>query len=116
MKKLVLIVLAAALILPLVGSQARAKKEEQVKIDICHVISANDVIPFYNVFLYFGKVKSVDESAVDAHLAHGDFTNFWGGDEAAGPINAFREAGAQLPAANCYFGVTADGVPYGPPE
>jgi len=119
MKKLLFVSLASAFVLAMFVPQTMAgekvKAEEKVKVDVCHIIAANDVIQFGPVELYFGKMNSISENAVDAHLGHGDFTSFWGGDVAAGPINAFREAGAHLPAANCYFGVNADG-PFGPPE
>ena len=91
-------------------SQGNSQNAE--KVDVCHVIAANDVISFGNeehwVDLYFGKEISVSENAGDAHEAHGDSTSFWGDDDAAGPINKFREAGAHLPAANCFFGIKQD--------
>ena len=87
---------------------------EKEKVDICHIIAENDVIPFgpAPVMLYFGEVESIAEYTVDAHEEHGDSTAFWGPDtvpSATGPINMFREAGAHLPAANCYFGIAPDG-------
>ena len=82
-------------------TQATAAKK--VKVDICHIIAANDVIPFFALTLYFGKEKSVSENALDAHEAHGDSTVFFGGDGAATAINLFREAGFHLPAANCFI-------------
>jgi len=108
MKKLLFVSLAFAFILAMSVPQAMAKGE---KVDICHIIEANDVIPFgpAPVLLYFGKVISVSENAVDAHLDHGDSIHFWSGEVAAGPINLFREAGANLPAADCYYGVKPDG-------
>ncbi len=113
MKILIFVCVALTIVCAMFVPQAMAGKK--VKVDVCHVIAENDVIQFEPVELFFGKVINTSENAVDAHLEHGDFTAFWGGKEAADPINAFREAGAHLPAANCFFGVNADG-PYGPPE
>ena len=112
MKKLLFLGLASALVLASFVPQAMAGKVEKIaKVDICHIISANDTIPFgpAPVWLYFGKEKSVAASAVPAHLDHGDSTTYWGGEAAATPINQFREAGANLPAADCYYGVKPDG-------
>jgi hypothetical protein len=111
MKNLLYVSMAFAFASAMVGAQAKPVLDNNVKVDVCHIIAANDVIPFgpEPVMLYFGKVISVSENAVDAHLAHGDSTSFWYGEEAAGPINQFREAGATLPAANCYYGVKLDG-------
>lgn len=124
MKKLLHLCLALAFASAMVGTEAMAgnkapkvkapkvkeekvKEVKEVKVDVCHIIEANDVIPFgpAPVYLSFGKVINVAEDAVDAHLEHGDSTAFWSGDAAAGPINIFREAGAHLPAANCFYGV-----------
>ncbi len=118
MKKLLFVSLAMVFVFAMFIPQATAVQEE--KVAVCHVIAANVVISFGPVKLYFGKEIQVAESALEAHLAHGDFDSFWGAntepDSSTGPINAFREAGAKLPAANCYFGELADGTLYGPPE
>jgi len=103
MKKIIVSFLVVASFF-VVAMPAMAKPE---KVKVCHVIEANDVIPFSfsgppTVNLHFGKVISVSEMAVEAHTGHGDSTSFFGGDEAAGPIDAFKAAGANLPAANCY--------------
>jgi ABC-type sugar transport system substrate-binding protein len=52
------------------------------KVAICHVNSANDVIDlgFFGTFV-FGMEIEVAESAVPAHLAHGDSTEYFPVDE-----------------------------------
>ena len=104
MKKLIVLSIALVFVFAMFIPQAIAKKDKVVKVDICHVIAANDVIPFGPVELFFGKVISVSPRAVDGHLGHGDFDCFWASEGAETAINLFREAGAHLPAANCYFG------------
>ena len=124
MKKLAVLTAVLAFVFALFVPQAIAGKKVEkvvkVKVDVCHIIAANDVVyGFLNSVndLYFGKVISVSESALDAHLAHGDYDCSWSGDAAAGPIDLFRENGVNLPAANCYFGVNSETeIPYGPPE
>jgi len=112
MKRLVVVLSLAGFMAALVLSHAAIAKPkgdqpEKEKVAICHIIAANDVIPFGfgpvpTVSLSFGKEISVAPEAVPAHEAHGDSTVFFGGDAAAGPIEAFRAAGANLPAADCY--------------
>ena len=110
MKRLLILLCVVALLASLSFSHlalAAKKKPAQKKVAICHIIAANDVIPFGfhgvpTVLLYFGKEISVAPAAVPAHEAHGDSTTFFGGEEAAGPIAAFQAAGANLPAADCY--------------
>jgi len=111
MKKL--ITLVACLAFLLVAMPVMAKKGENsgkapVKVTLCHFIEANDVIPFGfgpvpTVDLWFGKAISVSQNAVEDHLAHGDSEAGFFGEVAAGPIAAFIEAGANLPAADCYM-------------
>ncbi|HUS73482.1 MAG TPA: hypothetical protein VMY06_10495 [Sedimentisphaerales bacterium] len=106
MKRLLIVVCVAGFIAALPLSHS-AMAKPKAKVAICHIIAANDVIPFSfqgppTVLLYFGKEISVAPAAVPAHEAHGDSTTFFGGDVAAGPIAAFQEAGANLPAADCY--------------
>jgi len=111
MKKLITLVASLAFLLvamPAMAAKPGNPGKAPEKVDVCHVIEANDVIPFSfsgppTVMLHFGKVISVSENAVDVHVEHGDSTTFFSGDTAAGPIAAFREAGAKLPAANCYL-------------
>lgn len=106
MKRLLFVFCVVGLLaaLPMSHLAFAGKPEEKpAKVAICHIIAANDVIPFGPVLLYFGKEISVAPAAVPAHEAHGDSTKFFGGEEAAGPIAAFREAGANLPAADCYI-------------
>ena len=101
MKKLLQIGVAVIIASAMFVSQTTAAKND--KVDICHVISANDVILFLGVLnLHFGKVISISGNAVDAHLAHGDNTIFFQNETS---IPAFRAAGAHLPAANCWVAV-----------
>ena len=103
MNKLLFACLAVALVSALHVSRAMAHSD---KVEVCHIIAANDVIPFLGgVDLLFGKVITVSPKAVAAHEGHGDSTCFFPPEDAAGPINLFREAGAQLPAANCFFSI-----------
>jgi len=109
MKRLGVLLLVVGLLaaLPL-GNAALAKKgEKPQKVKICHVIAANDEIPFQiwgiTGTLYFGKEITVAPEAVDAHLAHGDSLKYVPPETAAGPLQLFRDAGAKIPAANCYF-------------
>jgi len=107
MKKL--ITLVACLAFLLVAMPVMAKKPEKVqKVEVCHVIEANDVVEDFRlpnwpsgfvVDLHFGKVISVSQNAVDAHLVHGDNTTY---AEGQGPIDLFIAAGVHLPAANCW--------------
>ncbi len=46
------------------------------KIGICHLNHGNDFVEFANGTLYFGKEIVVSENALDAHLAHGDSTDY----------------------------------------
>ena len=115
MKKLLHVFLSLVFASAMVGTEAmadnKAPKVKEVKVDVCHIIEANDMIPFgiAPVYLYFGKVISLSEDAVNAHLAHGDSIVFFGGNKALGPIYQFRELGAHLPATNCYYGITLNG-------
>ena len=116
MKNLLHVFLALALALAFASAMAgnkgpKVKEVKEVKVDVCHIIETNDMIPFgiEPVYLYFGKVINLSEDAVNAHLAHGDSIVFFGGNEALGPIYQFRELGAHLPATNCFYGITLDG-------
>ncbi len=88
-------------------SAAKKKKPVRKKVAICHIIEANDVVyGFWGVVdLHFGKEIEVATSAVPAHIEHGDSDTFFGGDTAAGPIQQFKDAGVNLPAADCYISV-----------
>jgi len=70
MKRLIVVLLVAAFIiaLPMSHSASAAKK---AKVDICHATDSF-VVPSNGVTLIVGHVINVSESAVDAHLAHGD--------------------------------------------
>jgi hypothetical protein len=112
MKRLVIILCVVGFVTALMLSHSATAKPagdsgKPEKVSICHIIAANDVIPFGSgpvptVLLSFGKEISVAPDAVPAHEAHGDSTTFIGGETAAGQIAAFRDAGANLPAADCY--------------
>jgi hypothetical protein len=114
-KKLLYVFLVLAFASAMVGAEAmvgnKTPKVKEVKVAVCHIIEANDMIPFGTapVYLYFGKVIKLPEDAVNTHLAHGDSTIFIGGYKALGLINQFREFGAHLLATNCYYGITPDG-------
>lgn len=111
MKRLIVVLCVAGLFAALPLSHLVAARPAP-KVEICHIIAANDVIPFgpAPVMLYFGKEISVAADAVDAHIDHGDSVSFWGGNVAAGPIATFKAAGFKLPAADCYYGVTPSGI------
>ena len=98
-KKIGLIALVALFGVAMQGLVSPAMAGKPEKVDICHVNSANDVLGIFT----FGRVKSVNGNAVEAHLAnHGDsldFTDF-------GPdFRDFVELtfGITLPNANCFF-------------
>ena len=81
------------------------------KVDICHVNSANDVLPIgtpMTDFIAFGRVISVNGNAVAAHLVnHGDSLA-----SASFPLDTvLRDLfetffGLTLPNADCFFGVS----------
>ncbi len=82
MRRLILFVALAALIVALPATHdVFAKKMPKVKI--CHVNSSNSagLLDFKflpNVISFnFGRVISVDASAVDAHVAHGDRAKYF---------------------------------------
>jgi len=89
--------LAAAAILA-ISSVAVAGND---KVDVCKVTPSNDAIPFFAGVLYFGHENSVSSNSANQPY---DGPAFFG-EEAAGPIAAFQEAGAQLPNADCYIWV-----------
>lgn len=114
-KKIAVALATGALLL----SAASALAAPLPKVDVCHIIEANDVVYGFwgtQLDLYFGKVISVSENALPAHLERGDLTEFWAGETAAGPIATFQAAGVHLPAADCYYGLWPDGstVPAAP--
>jgi hypothetical protein len=114
---LILVFILALFVPQIMAKSKKPKKEKPIKVEICHIIETNDVIPIIaGNTLYFGKVIEVSEETLITHLKRGDYSEFWAGEEAAGPINLFREAGANLPAANCYFRVDANGFAHGPPQ
>ncbi len=107
MKRLLILLCVVGLLAAIPLSHLAAAGKAAEKVQICHIIAANDTIPFGfgevpTVLLSFGKEISVAPAAVPAHEAHGDSTTFFGGEDAAGPIAAFQAAGANLPAADCY--------------
>lgn len=104
MKKLVTLVACLAFLLvamPVMAVKPGNPGKAPDKVEVCHVIEANDVVHGFwgAVDLHFGKVISVSENAVDAHLAHDDDTVFSFGQ---GPIDQFISVGFHLPAANCW--------------
>ncbi|MBN2588596.1 MAG: hypothetical protein JXA96_01945 [Sedimentisphaerales bacterium] len=71
MKRLIYVMCVAGMLVTIaMPNYAIAKPEE--KVSICHVNSANDVLPTWWGVLVFGKEIEVAESAVEAHLAQGD--------------------------------------------
>ena len=107
MKEALFACLALAFVLGIFVSQPAGAND---KVEVCHIIAANEEVFFFNQTLLFGKVISVSEKAVPAHDAHGDSICFFPPEDAAGPIEMFREVGGRhLPAANCFFGVNDDG-------
>ena len=74
------------------------------KTDVCHVNSANgafEPVPGMGVFV-FGRAISVNERALDAHLAHGDSDSFFLVD--AEDRDLFEvDFGISLPNADCLF-------------
>lgn len=106
MKKVLIVLVTLLLGVALFVPNAMAKKPP--KVDVCHLIEANDVVyGFWGVVdLYFGRVISVDESAVESHEAHGDSTSFFTNQDA---IDTFRGVGFHLPNANCYVSVPSAG-------
>lgn len=106
MKKVLILLFVLIFGLALFVPTAMAKKP--AKVDVCHLIEANDVVyGFYGVVdLYFGRVISVAESAVETHEEHGDSTSFFTNEDA---IDTFRGVGFHLPNANCYVAVPSAG-------
>ena len=76
MKRLLVMLCVAGVIaaIPLCNVATAAKKE--TKVAICHVNSANDVVVLGDSVFVFGRIIEVPETAVEAHLAHGDSTDF----------------------------------------
>ena len=85
MKKTLFVCFVLVFVCAMFVPQAMAGKDvvkiEKVKVDICHLNSGNDELSYYvngvlQWTMAFGKVKSVSESALPAHLEHGDDTAF----------------------------------------
>lgn len=99
MKRLLIMLCVVAFLaaLPLSHIALAAPAE---KVLICHVNSANDLVNGH-WWLVGGRVIEVAESAVPAHLAHGDSLDYEIMDE------EFRDyiesLGYSLPNANCWF-------------
>jgi len=81
------------------------------EVDVCHVNSANDVLVIGTFVGGFGRVISVSEEAVPAHLAHGDRVDFF--DLSVGLRNNIEmRFGISVPNANCHY-VIAGEIPGG---
>jgi len=111
MKRSIILLCVAGLLaaLPMSHLALAGKPEEMpAKVAICHVNSANDTVRDGTNpgTWYFGRMIEVAESAVEAHLAHGDA--IFGGQypkELTEEKRALIEVvyGVSLPNANCYF-------------
>jgi|GEM_PF-5209647 len=111
MKRLLILLCVAGLLaaLPMSHLALAGKPEEKpAKVVICHLNGANPTVNdgTHPGTWYFGRRIEVAESAVEAHLAHGDAV--FGGDYPRDLTKAKRAAieavyGVSLPNANCYF-------------
>ena len=103
MKRLLILLCVAGLLaaLPMSHLALAGKPEEKpAKVTICHVNSANDMVNGH-WWLVGGRVIEVAESAVPAHLAHGDSLDYEIMDE---EFRDYIESfGYSLPNANCWF-------------
>ena len=106
MKRLLILLCVAGFLAALPLSHvAVAKKPKPVKVEICHVNSANDIVPFGPFVIAFGRVIEVSEKAVPAHEAHGDSTVFFDlSEEERQEIEEI--SGVSLSNANCGFWVS----------
>jgi hypothetical protein len=80
-----------------------AHSKPATKVDVCHVNSANDTLDLGDEGVYaFGRVISVSENAVPAHLNHGDSLAFFTFDK--DDREAIEDAyDINLPNADCAF-------------
>lgn len=105
MKRLLILLCVAGLLAALPMSHlalADKPEEKPAKVLICHLNGANPMVDG-NWWLVFGRVIEVAESAVPAHLAHGDSLDFFEVDE---EFRAYVESfGYHLPNANCAWSV-----------
>ena len=77
MKRLLILLCVAGFLAALPLSHVAVAKKP-VKVEICHVNSANDIVDLGGpVVIAFGKVIEVSPNAVPAHEAHGDSTKFF---------------------------------------
>ena len=95
------ILTTCSLIALLLGFSPAVMAGGNMKVNVCHVNSANDL--GHHGHHAFGKFIRVSENSVDAHLAHGDSTDFLEGDATDALIQHHRDSGAYLPNANCVF-------------
>ena len=78
MKRFLVLLAMVAMLLAAPMAHLASAKPIKKKVDICHVNSANDIILVPKRGLVaFGKVISVSENAVPAHVAHGDSAVFF---------------------------------------
>lgn len=87
MKRLIVVLCVVAFIVALPLSHSASAKQDRdrdrdkdcapVKVEICHVNSANDILDLGILGVYaLGKVIEVSENAVATHEAHGDSNTF----------------------------------------
>jgi hypothetical protein len=110
MKRLFALVAVVGLVIALPLAHL-AQADVADKVDICHIISANDTysVAGFGTF-YFGKVLNINASAVPAHERHGDSTDFTPVDP---DFLAFLEEseGLSFPTADCAIFVPAIPAP-----
>ena len=101
MKRLLIILFVLVFIaaIPLSHNLMAKKAEKPGKVEICHVNSANDQLEDFG----FGRVITVSEKALAAHLKHGDCSVvFWELTEEN--RKATEEYwNIKLPNANCFW-------------
>jgi len=124
MKKLITLVACLAFLLvamPVMAGKPDKPGKAPDKVEVCHVLEENDVVPFGPRFIHFGIAINVSSNALAGHERHFDASeegydtgevNIFGkpimvrgffGDIAAGPIGAFRNFGFNiLSNTNCY--------------
>jgi len=102
MKKFVLVGLVLVFGLAMFAPLATAGDDNK-KVCVCHVNEAN-TIPIVDAFIKLGIIIEVSENALDAHLAHGDATRFWFGDQLDWLFDLVEKIGlGKLPNAECAF-------------